>query len=359
MATASSVAERVGAVGPAEPVLLEVDDARWRTFVAGRADALAYHEPRWAELLAACYGFRAFAVAIEAPDGTIAAGIPVIEIKRAFRQPRWASLPYTDLCPPLGDPDTSPALVGALDAARREAGVTGMEAHAPLPPPAAGLPSDAVLHTLDLRPGLDAVFATFHPSQVRRNVRRAEREGVVVRTAETEEDVARTFYALHTATRRRLGIPVQPRRFFVELWRRVLEPGLGFVLLASVRKQPVAGAVFLRGHDTLTYKFGASDAAFWSTRPNHLLFATAIARACDEGYRSFDFGRSDNADEGLIRFKRGWGTREAELVYSRLGEQSRSPERSGRALHVLRAVIRKSPTAVCRAAGELLYRYAA
>jgi hypothetical protein len=64
-------------------------------------------------------------------------------------------------------------------------------------------------------------------------------------------------------------VPVQPRRFFELLWRLVLEPGLGFLLLAHAGARPVAGAVFLRGSRCLTYKYGASDASAWPLRPNH------------------------------------------------------------------------------------------
>ena len=215
----------------------------------------------------------------------------------------------------------------------------------------------AVQHVLDLSPGPDAVARGFS-SAARRGVRKARREGVEIRVGATEDDLARVYYALHLQTRRRLGVPVQPRRFFRLLWQRVLAPGHGRLLLACADGAPIAGAVFLEAGPTVIYKYGASDAAAWGRRPNNLLFAEAIASAAERGFAAFDFGRSDLADTGLRAFKAGWGAEERPLVYAgtRAAEPASAPGPAGAALARL---IRRSPPAVCRGLGEALYRYAA
>jgi CelD/BcsL family acetyltransferase involved in cellulose biosynthesis len=151
---------------------------------------------------------------------------------------------------------------------------------------------------------------------------------------------------------------VQRRQFFRLLWQRVIEPGDGFLLIAEAGREPVAAAVFLGGARVITYKYGASNAAAWSLRPNHLLFWTAIRRACECGYVELDFGRTDLADTGLRAFKAGWATVEEPLEYMTLSERPPSEGR-GRAAHLLSGLIRRSPNFVCRALGALFYRYAA
>jgi CelD/BcsL family acetyltransferase involved in cellulose biosynthesis len=261
------------------------------------------------------------------------------------------SLPFTDSCAPLGDAVRLSSALSASSRAHR------IEVRAPLP----GAAGEAVAlgHVLALGAGEDAVARGFHKSQVQRNIRRAEREGVVVRTATSEAELTESFYALHVRTRRRLGAPVQRRRFFSLLWRRVLEPGGGYVLLAHHGGRPVAGAVFLTAGDTVVYKYGASDERAWSVRPNHLLFGEAIRRACAEGRTRFDFGRTDADDTGLADFKRGWGATEQPLVYTTLGARASTGRRlPGAAAAAARGAIRTGPPVVCRAAG-LLYGLAA
>ena len=118
--------------------------------------------------------------------------------------------------------------------------------------------------------------------------------------------------------------------------------------------------MFLAWNGTVIYKFGASDASAWSLRPNHLLFWYAIRTACEQGYRWFDFGRTDAGQEGLRKFKLSWGSAEDSLVYGTLGGQAEPAHATeGRAARMLAPVIRHGPLLLCRAAGETLYRYTA
>ncbi len=336
---------------------IELADPLWRAFVAARADALAIHRPEWAALLADCYGFEPFVLAVRGERGEIEAGLPVLAV--GARRRRWVSLPFTDYCPVLGDGGVGGAsLLRAADAARRAAGATSLELRS-----VAGLEASAppvgFRHILELSADPDVVYARFHPSQVKRALQRVERDGALtLRAAERREDLTRVFYALHLATRRRLGSPVQPRRFFELLWDRIVEPGLGNVLLAYAGSRPVAAGVFLTSGDSLLYKYAASDRTAWSLRPNHLIIWKAIRDACAAGVRTLDFGRTELGHQGLRNFKASWGAREQPLVYVRLEDDGIAgaplPSRTASA-----AVIRHAPDVVCRLIGELLYRYAA
>jgi lipid II:glycine glycyltransferase (peptidoglycan interpeptide bridge formation enzyme) len=195
-------------------------------------------------------------------------------------------------------------------------------------------------------------------SNVARNIRKAERTGVEVVAGTTAADLADTFYGLHVATRRRQGVPVQPRRFFSLFWERLVEPGMATVLLGRVGGAPVAGAVFMTWNGTTIYKFGASDPAFAEYRVNNLLMWRAITDACAAGSHTFDFGRTDDGNDGLRTFKRSWGADEQRLTYSTLADAAPAPG-SHRAEALIGAVLRRSPPAVTRLAGELLYRFAA
>jgi lipid II:glycine glycyltransferase (peptidoglycan interpeptide bridge formation enzyme) len=214
-----------------------------------------------------------------------------------------------------------------------------------------------VTHELALESDARAVFRRFRPSQVQRNIRRAEREGVQIRRADSRRDVSELFYALHVTTRRRQGVPVQPRRFFALLWDLVIDRGLGFVSLAHKHGRTVAGAVFLVWNKTIIYKYGASDAGYWSLRPNHLIFWDAIEWACENDMQTFDLGRTDFENEGLRRFKSGWGATESPLVYATIGEAPRDGSRR-HATALMRPVLTHGPPWLCRAIGALLYRYA-
>jgi hypothetical protein len=326
---------------------LELEDRRWRELVDCCYEAGPFHLPAWARLLGETYGYPAKALVVEDDAGKLSAGVPVLELRGGRR----VALPFTDTCAPL-------ALSAAgLASLARELGRTGkVEVRAAMP--GAETQLVAVSHLLSLAPGPEQLFAGFKKTQIRQPIGKAERDGVAIRSGRTPDDLLGTFYELHLQTRRRLGVPVQPRRFFELLWERMIEPGHGFVLVAELASEPIAAGVFLSANGTTIYKFGASDERHLRVRPNHLLIWHAIQRACAQGDRTFDFGRSDLVNAGLRSFKTAWGATERPLVHSQFGLEA-AYAGDGLASRALAPVIRRSPRWVCRGLGELLYKYAA
>jgi CelD/BcsL family acetyltransferase involved in cellulose biosynthesis len=337
---------------------LSLADPRWTRFVRTSRDAVAFHRPEWAQLLADCYGHRAFALARFDETGHVHDGLPILEITYPWVGRQWISLPFTDSCPLLAASDASRlALVDLLDAERRARDVSRLEIRAPIPGPNAQLRTVGVTHRLALASDPDVMFQRFKPA-VQRAIAKGEREGVTIAVAQNPADLDDTFYRLHVATRARLGIPVQPRRYFRMLWGAMIDSGLGFVLIAFAGDLAIAAAVFLSWNGTIEYKYGASSPKFWALRPNNLLFAAAIRLGCEKGYHTFGFGRTDLNDTGLRTFKLGWGAVEEPLVYSRLGTPwADSP--TSRLVARLRPLLRRSPSWVCRLIGEIAYKYAA
>jgi CelD/BcsL family acetyltransferase involved in cellulose biosynthesis len=338
--------------------ILELTDPRWADFVARQPSAIPFHHPDWGRLIADCYGFRAFAVATTDAAGELQAGLPVIEVRHLGGQRKWVTLPFTDYCPPLiPAPHEETGLVCALQRASEAGGIRRVEVRAPLQgtSPAGHA---ALRHVVALDDDPDRVYARLH-SAVRTHIRQAERRGVTIRQAEHPEDVD-SFYRLHLRTRRRQGVPVQPRRFFRMLWEYVISPGLGTLLIAEASGQPVAADIFLSWNGTSIGKFSASDEREWRLRANNLVIWHSIKTACEQGSRRFDFGRSDAGNEGLRAYKLSWGAVEEPLVYRTLrAVPEPAPATSGMANQLLGSVIRHGPPVLCRAFGEALYRYAA
>lgn len=333
---------------------LSLHDPSWARFAASRPEAGPFHSAAWTDTLHAAYGFEPFALTLQL-EGRPVAGLPVVELRTLGRR-RWVSLPYSDDCPPLLAPGLDPSvLTAALERTVRERHLRSFEVRATLPTIGQDrLAAPTYRHHLDLRGGTDAVFARMHPSQVRRAVRRAQREGVRVEEAGDREGL-QAFYALHVVTRQRLGVPVQPRRYISALWRSMLASGHGFALVAygAHGRVPVAASVFLTGGTTVIYKYGASSPEGWALRANHAVLWAAIQRGCESGATTFDFGRTDLEDESLRSFKSRWGTRETLVRYSLLGEHAVAPRSS--LPPVVRASLRRSPAWLTRAAGELAY----
>jgi CelD/BcsL family acetyltransferase involved in cellulose biosynthesis len=335
---------------------LSIDDPRWRDFVARHPDATPFHDPAWASLLAECYGMSGFVMAQVDESEAVTAGIPVLAPPRLPRRARrLVSLPFTDSLAPLVDMAGADSFAAEANAMRHELGISRIELRGAFGGADRAYAS-AVIHKLSLVEDPETVARSFTKGK-RRDVRASERKGLDVRRAESEQDLTETYFQLHLETRRRLGVPSQPKRFFRLLWHRLLEPGRGFTLIVRQHGDAVAGAVFLVGNGTIVYKYSASDARRRSDMPNDLLIWSAIKEACQGGLTRFDFGRSELAAVGLRQFKSRWGAVEEPLVYSMIGEADGTAGSRGN--DMLGTVLRRAPVWVTRATGELLYRYAA
>ena len=335
---------------------LDLDDRRWHAFVARHPGATAFHHPAWAAALAECYGFTPVVMAAVSDAGDVEAGLPLIEVRTRPRAPRLIGLPFTDHCRVLANGSIgATAFTTALADVRATHGVARVEVRDDVP---GGHPvCDSVLHVLALNGDLDDTHRGFDRN-VKRNIRRAARAGVEVRRADPVDELVDSFYPLHVQTRRRLGVPVQSRRFFRVLAERVSSDQLGFVSVARLHGEPVAAGLFLAYNGTLIYKYGASNARGWDARATHLMLWDAIQFAAESGCHAVDFGLSAHHHHGLRTFKSDWGATETPLVYTVFADRPPSPG-NGRALDLAGAVIRRSPAFVTKAVGTLFYRYGA
>ena len=352
------VGTRVGAENRA--TFLSLTSAVWTSFVENHPAATPFHHPAWAQVLATTYGFDAAGLALLGADGEIEVALPIIRLGLPGLRRRWISLPFTDWCPPLVQSGTDVSgLSERLDAVRAEHRVGSLEVRDRLPGDAGERTARGYHHVVSLQPDLSAVSARFDHSRVARKLHRVQRVDLSVRRSDSRSELLEAFYPLHVRTRRRLGVPVQPRRFFEVLWQEFINRGLGFVVTARVSGVPVASSVFFTWNGRMLHKFAASDRGLvGNTGAGHAVVWRALQSGCETGHVEFDFGRTDFGNVGLRTFKRSWGARESALVYTVLGpRRPRSP--GGRGQAILGPVIRSSPELVTRAIGRVGYRYTA
>jgi lipid II:glycine glycyltransferase (peptidoglycan interpeptide bridge formation enzyme) len=131
-------------------------------------------------------------------------------------------------------------------------------------------------------------------------------------------------------------------------------------VLARQAGQPVAGAVFLHFGRHAIYKFGASDEAHQQLRANNLVMWRAILHYASEGFSDLDFGRTSLGNDGLRKFKLGWGAGEEQVAYTRYDLRHSAYVTARDAAHGWHnRLFRALPPPLSRLAGALLYRHIA
>lgn len=331
-------------------------DPGYAELVATAQGAEIYHDLLWLELLRDEYGYEIGACCVRRDD-RIEAAIPFATIKSRLTGNRLVALPFSDHCPPVLAADAELEALGLLGdalAAHAEESRLDLTVHAALPSVTAGHVKERfVRHLLTLPADPDEAEKNTSKS-FRQAARKAARTGLVVekRTDAAGLDI---FYRLHLETRRRLGVPTQPKSF-IDRFAGLFGAGRGGVWLVRDEGEPIAAAVYLTHGKLVTYKYGASAAAGLAKRPNNLLMLTVIREHAERGFETFDFGRTDLDNEGLRRFKRSLGAEEVPLAYTYLTEPAPLGEPSLKE-RLMATTIRRSPAVVGRLAGQMLYRH--
>lgn len=244
----------------------------YQRFVASHPDSTIFHHRNWIQLLARYYGLR-----VQIPccktGGQIVAAIPFLETTSLRGKRKLVSLPFTDSLDALASADLYDALKGYLRTEHSE-DYDAIVVRTHRECNANGHQSEWVRHTLDTTRTIDEIRAGFD-RRVRGNVRRASKHDLSFSISKSAESM-RAFYDLQVQTRRRLGVPVQSRRFFEQLRSQIIDADLGFITLVRDGADVVAAGVFLTFNGTLVYKYSAASANAFQHRANDLMTSEAM-----------------------------------------------------------------------------------
>ena len=360
-ASVSTVAEGASVSSPPAPVrnVNPLDDPRWDADLAACPGATFFHSSAWARVLHSAYGYRPvyFVGSDESGARTL---LPMMEVDSWLTGRRGIGLPFTDASAPLA-PD-SQAFRGLHEAALahgKQRGWKYLECRGGRSLFGDVPASERFLgHRLDLTKGEAVLFSHFEKS-TRGAIRKGEQSNLKIEFSRDLESV-RAFHHLMCITRRRHGVPPQPFAFFASIQRHVLAQDQGWVVLARHNGIPIAGAVYVHFGKTAIYKYGASDSEFQHLRANNCVMWAVIKRFAADGLATLDFGRTAPDNEGLRKFKLGWGTTENPIEYVRqdlrTGQYAAAkPPSSGRLARVFQFL----PDPIFRLIGAILYKHVA
>ena len=338
-----------------------VDRDQWDEFVEQHPFGSIYHHSAWQDVIKKTYGYQPLYHLLLDESSNLQAAISSAFVKSRLTGNRIISYPFSDTCDPLvRNSEDLNTLVDALEYTRSEINARSVElrfarASTFIAPWNGGV--EYYDHKLSIDRDPEALFRSLHKTCIQRAIKKAEKQDLEIITGETEKDL-KAFYRLQLITRKKHGIPIQPFRFFRNLWNALHPSAKLTLLLARYREKVIAGIIVLSFKDTSYYKFGASDHTFHDLRANQLLLWKAIRSAQHRHNRTFLLGRSNSTDQGLIKYKTRWDTQRIPLLYFRI-PTSRLPKRNYNTLRPLKKIISYMPKFLIRAAGELFYSHLA
>jgi hypothetical protein len=344
---------------------------RWDAFVGAHPRGTVYHLSAWAEILRRSYRFLPQYLVLEGSGGELTGILPLVYRSGPISGPRLNSLPLVRWAGPLaGTTEEEAALIEAACELVRGGRPRRLHVRARVDGyqrllPELSVESEFPVWELVLPDSLDGMREQLkgkRGSDVRRNVRKAESAGVVVREARDRSDLRR-FYRLYLKTMRRHSDPPRTLRQF-EVLRELLGPSGAFkMLLAEHDGEVVGGEAMLLFRDRVELLYNVSDERRRELRPNYALYWQVMRVAIEHGLDRVSMGAAPPGGS-LAAFKRHWGAEPVpryRYSYPAHSSPRESPDGVPRALRRRESLISRAwgraPLPVTRAGGALLYRY--
>jgi GNAT acetyltransferase-like protein len=307
------------------------------------------------------YGYEPVVFTASPPNSDLENGMLFCRIRSWVTGNRIVSLPFSDHCAPLCEPDEKfNSLICHLHTAKASQRWKYLEIRPTNESfwgtvKKRGFKSAAkyLLHRVDREPTVEEIFRRLDKNSVQRRVRHAEKVGVVEVCGDSQE-LLRDFYQLLVRTRARHNVPPQPYAWFGNLLNCTGEAA--DLRLAYMKNVPVAAVLVFPFKGKSYYKYGCSDERFHKLGAMPFLLWRAILKAKSVGSRTFDLGRTGEDQHDLIAFKNHWTPISESLTYWVF--PSDRPLIEGWKQRMIKSVCAHMPDRLLAAVGALIYRHA-
>ena len=170
---------------------------------------------------------------------------------------------------------------------------------------------------VDLTLDPERLWRESYTKACRKNVKRAEREGVSVRAATSEADIAE-LHRIYGQTMERAGAR-DSYRFGRERFLAIFEelPGNARIALAEHRGRVVAATLYLHDDEDVYSYLGGADHDHQHLRPTNAIVHDTIRWAREQGKRRLILGGGYRPGDGILRFKASFSPRRATLELAR------------------------------------------
>jgi len=316
-----------------------------------------FHSVEWAKLLHESYNYTPNYI-ISRSKNVLTSIIPFMLIKNFLVDKRIVSLPFSDYCEPLvSNEHHFKTLLDYLISHCEKQHIRSFEIRGGKEYLTNAQPAYSYYeHILELGGKEEEIFKRFSET-TRRNIRKAIKEGIQT-SIDYDLNSLNEFYRLNCITRKKHGLPPQPKSFIIKIFQYLIKSKNAFIISAKYKGDTIASAIYIHFGEKAYYKYGASDERFQNLRPNNLVMWEAIKHFNDRNFNTFHFGRTEFANDGLRRFKLGWGTVEKIInAYNYSIDEKSFVRKNIKTTGLHNVIFSKLPIPILKRIGSTFYKY--
>ena len=283
---------------------------RWDQFVLSQPEGTLFHLVAWKRAIEKTFGFQSCYCYVER-DGQITAIVPLFFVSNWVIGDCLHSVPfgvYGGIC--AADQESHDALLAHVKQLAVSKQVEHLDLHQRNGESLPGFYPNTLYFafTTPLSENPETNLKKL-PRDTRYMIRKGEKAGLQTRHGLEQMS---GFYGLFCESMRRLGTPVFPRALFDNLMQEFDSQVDLTVVYSDAR--PVSGVLSFKFRDTFLPYYAGANSMAPALAANNFMYWHLMKFAAEQGFRSFDFGRSKK-NTGAFHFKSQWGMTVESLNY--------------------------------------------
>ncbi len=341
--------------------------SQWDKFVDSHPYGSIYHLSSWKKVIEKSFKhIKGNILAIcDNESNKIMAGLPIYNVRSGITGDRLVSVPFALFSDPLvSTPEDIKTLLPSIFEMHKQKETSFIEFRTLKCDYLAdnlnfGMSNYNKHHFLLLDRNPDQLFKSFHKKAVRVPVLKAMKNNIGLKLGETEADLSE-FYKIYFMSRKRLGLPSIPYKFFRSLWEVFYSLRRITLLLAVFEGRVIGGSILLKYKDSVNIEFGCDNIKFRHLCVNQFLDWETVKLAYSDGFKLLSFGRTSCNNSGLMVYKNRWGTKTEDLPkfffppnYRLNDEENESSWK----YKLVRMICKKAPNSIFQLVSRFVYRH--
>lgn len=328
----------------------------WDNFVIQNNNTTFYHQIGWKKVIENSYQHKSRYLFCENETGDIIGILPLFICNDIFKGRRLISIPFAPYCGVrCTNENVERALIEEAINISDDLGINYLEIR--------DLSNKDITYNkfrvlnfyssfvFDLSNGIECLWKNTERS-VRKNIKKGEKNNIKPSIKRSQLAI-NDFYDVYAKRMQNLGTPVHELKFFKNIG--YLFPKNFLVIEANFNDQIISSIFLLNFKDKLLGGWMSSLEEYSIYAPNNFVYWNSIKYGCENGFKSFDFGRSLKNSGGYI-FKKRWGSIEIPLssIYYPHTKNFIAPQEKYRRYA---AIWRRFPLAVTKLIGPKIRKY--
>lgn len=336
------------------------DSVRWDAYVENHPDSSPYHMFAWKESVERAYGHRGYYLIAERSK-SICGVMPVVHMKLPFMFNQLVALPFCDFGKILADnSEVQEQLIIEVTSIAKRLNCEFIQVRSQEEQAFAEHDAEKDTHDCKVRmlmnlPESSEQLIGGFKSKLRSQIRKAEKNGLTFRLGDGK-DIDR-FYSVFSRNMLYIGSPVHSVKWFKEIIKCYDKNC--HIGLVEMDGKTVGGGIILTVGNKVSIPWASTLRGFNRFSPNMLLYWNLLKFSSDNGFGSFDFGRS-SVGSGTYKFKAQWGAHAVKLDWYDIaisGENKKDNGESSSSRETAARLWSKMPLPVANILGPIIRKH--